>query len=180
MAASQGTDTARTDMLTGTFRDRESAELAYRSLADRGYSKDDVTVLMSDDTRKRHFSTDTTVETDLGNKAAEGGVTGATIGGVAGAIVGVLAAAGTLAIPGLGVVIAGPLAAGLAGLGAGGAAGGLLGALIGAGIPEDRAKLYEGDIKSGGIVLGVTPRNEDDATHFHREWSNYRGENIYR
>ena len=180
MAASQRTDSARSDMLTGTFRDRESAERAYSALTDRGYSNDDVNVLMSDDTRKHHFSSDTTVETDLGNKAAEGGVTGATIGGVAGAIVGVLAAAGTLAIPGLGLVIAGPLAAGLAGLGAGGAAGGLLGALIGAGIPEERAKLYENDIKAGGIVIGVSPRNDEDATHFQREWTNYRGENIYR
>ena len=42
-----------------------------------------------------------------------------------------VAAAGTsLAIPGLGVVIAGPLAAALAGAGAGAATGGLLGAQV--------------------------------------------------
>jgi hypothetical protein len=167
-------------MLTGSFRDRESAERAYGALTSRGYSSDDVNVLMSDDTRKRHFSKETTVKTDLGNKAAEGGVAGATIGGVAGAIVGVVAAAGTLALPGLGLIIAGPLAAGLAGLGAGGAAGGLIGALVGAGIPEDRAKLYEKDIKSGGIVMGVKPRNADDAATLEREWTTYNGQNIYR
>ena len=45
-------------MLTGLFRDRESAEGAYRSLSSRGYGKDDINVMMSDDTRKRHFGKD--------------------------------------------------------------------------------------------------------------------------
>ncbi|MEP7346729.1 MAG: hypothetical protein ABI877_15765 [Gemmatimonadaceae bacterium] len=171
--------TTRSELLTGSFRDRESAEQAYNSLLSRGYTKDDVNVIMSDDTRKRHFS-ETSVKTELGSKAAEGGITGATIGGVAGAIAGVLAAAGTLAIPGLGIVLAGPLAAGLAGLGAGGAAGGLIGALVGAGIPEERAKVYSTDIKNGGIVVGVKPRSAEDATTLEREWTGYRGENIHR
>ncbi len=38
-------------MVTGLFRDRESAERAYGSLSDRGYGKDDVNLIMSDDTR---------------------------------------------------------------------------------------------------------------------------------
>ncbi|UUZ46769.1 hypothetical protein LP420_23390 [Massilia sp. B-10] len=56
-------------MVTGLFHDRSSAERAYSAVADRGYNKDDVTLMMSDDTRKRHFA-DT--ETELGSKAAEG------------------------------------------------------------------------------------------------------------
>jgi hypothetical protein len=181
MANPERVQATKSELLTGTFRDRESAERAYNGLTDRGYTEKEVNVMMSDDTRKRHFTRDNEViETDLGNKAAAGGVTGATIGGAAGAIVGVLAAAGTLALPGLGLVIAGPIAAGLAGLGAGGAAGGLIGGLIGAGIPEDRAKIYEKDIKDGGIVMGVKPRSDDDAKYFEKEWGTYRGENIYR
>ena len=43
-------------VLTGLFRDRDSAERAYQSIADRGYGRDDVNVVMSDETRKRHFS----------------------------------------------------------------------------------------------------------------------------
>lgn len=181
MPTTQDTNVRKSEMLTGTFRDRESAEKAYSSLTERGYSDKEVNVLMSDDTRKRHFAGDNaTGETELGNKAAAGGLTGATIGGAAGAIVGVMAAAGTLALPGLGLVIAGPIAAGLAGLGAGGAAGGLIGGLVGAGIPEDRARIYEKDIRNGGIVMGVKPRSDDDAQYFEREWGTYRGENIYR
>jgi hypothetical protein len=77
-------------------------------------------------------------------------------------------------------VIAGPIAAGLAGAGAGGLTGGVLGALVGAGIPEDRAKEYESGIKEGNIVMGVNPRSDDDATYLENEWRNYRGEKIYR
>jgi uncharacterized protein YjbJ (UPF0337 family) len=38
-------------MLTGLFRDRDSAERAYSSVRSRGYTDDDVNVLMSDQTR---------------------------------------------------------------------------------------------------------------------------------
>lgn len=171
---------ASTGMLTGTFRDRESAERAYNAMVSRGYRDQEVNLIMSDETRKRHFGKDLDIETDLGNKAAEGGVAGAALGGLAGAIAGVVAAAGTIAIPGIGVVLAGPVAAGLAGVGAGGLAGGLIGGLVGAGIPEDRAKIYEKDIKEGGIVMGVKPRNDDDARYLEREWGTYNGVNVYK
>ncbi len=83
-------------------------------------------------------------------------------------------------IPGLGLIVAGPLAAALAGAGAGGLTGGLVGALVGSGIPEERAALYEEGIKNGGTVFGVTPRNDEDADYFENEWRNNRGEHIYR
>ena len=68
-----------------------------------------------------------------------------------------LAGVGLLAIPGLGPVIAaGPIMAGLAGLGVGGAVGGLVGALIGMGIPEYEAKRYEGHVKTAGICFPFT------------------------
>ena len=43
----------------------------------------------------------------------------------------------TLLIPGLGIVVAGPLAAVIAGAGAGAATGGLIRALVGWNIPEE-------------------------------------------
>jgi hypothetical protein len=165
------TGTATTGLLTATFHNLESAERAYQYLLDRGYSSDDITVMMSDETRAKHFPAGERVTTELGNKAAAGGLTGAAIGGTAGAIAGALAAAATIAIPGIGFVIAGPIAAALAGLGVGGAAGGILGALVGAGIPEERARTYEADIKAGNIVLVVTPRNELDAEIIERDWA---------
>ena len=167
-------------MLTGMFRDRESAERAYSSLHSRGYTQDDVNLMMSDETRKRHFEK-TDNDSELGNKAMEGAGAGSAIGGTAGAVIGAIAAIGTaVAIPGLGLVVAGPIAAGLAGAGAGGLTGGIVGALIGSGIPEDRAKHYESGIKEGGIVMGVKPRSDEDAEYLENEWKSNRGEYIYR
>ena len=112
-------------MVTGLFKDRASAECAYRALSARGYDRDDVNVLMSDQTRDKYFSSDAASETELGNKALEGAGTGAAIGGTVGATLAAIAAIGTsLVLPGIGLVVAGPLAAALAGAGAGGATGG--------------------------------------------------------
>lgn len=171
---------AQNKMLTGMFRDRESAEKAYNSVTSRGYTKDDVNLLMSDKTRNEHF-VDSEVETELGSKALEGAGAGSAIGGTLGAIIGGIAAIGTnVLLPGLGLIVAGPIVAALAGAGAGGLTGGLVGALIGSGIPEEHAKVYEEGIKDGGIVMGVQPRTAEDAEYFENEWRNYRGESIYR
>jgi len=180
MGETTGSQTQRSRMVTGLFRDRDSAEQAYGSLTSRGYTKDDVNLLMSDDTRKKHF-TDDGRETEIGNKALEGAGTGAAIGGTIGATLAAIAAIGTtLALPGLGLLVAGPIAAALAGAGAGGATGGIIGALVGAGIPEERVKRYEEGIRNGGIVMGVTPRSDDDALYFEEEWKRNRGEEVYR
>ena len=170
----------RSRVVTGLFNDRESAERAYQSVTNRGYDTNDVNLLMSDETRKKHFSTRDGSDTELGNKALEGAGAGSAIGGTVGAIIALVAAAATLAIPGLNIVAAGPIVAALTGAGAGGLAGGLIGALVGWGIPEDRAKAYESGIKKGGIVMGVNPRTDEDAEYFEREWKNNRGEHIYR
>lgn len=168
-------------MVTGLFRDRDSAERAYQTVSDRGYTRDDVNLIMSDETRKRHFSGDQAGTTELGSKAAEGAGVGGAIGGTLGAIAAAIAAVGTsIVIPGAGLVIAGPLAAALAGAGAGGITGGVIGALIGAGIPEERVKHYESGINEGGILMGVRPRSAEDAAHFESKWKEHRGEHVYR
>jgi heat induced stress protein YflT len=142
------------------YDDRASAEDAVERLHRLGYGKDDVGVMMSDKTAAREFA-DTT-----GSKVAKGAATGAAIGGGLGAIVAGLMATGSVAaIVGTGgaatPIVAGPLAAALAGLGAGGVAGGILGALVGVGIPEHRAREYEDRLNKGGILLGVRPRAGD-------------------
>lgn len=173
--------TDNSGMLTGLFKDRDSAERAYGSLSERGYEKKDVNLVMSDETRKQHFSHDDSAQTELGSKAAEGAGIGGAIGGTLGAIAAAIAAVGTsIVVPGLGLVVAGPLAAALAGAGAGGVTGGLLGALIGWGIPEERVKHYEEGIKNGGILMGVKPRSNDDAQYLEQQWKAHRGEHVYR
>lgn len=167
-------------LVTGMFRDRESAERAYTNLQARGYSNDEIHLIMSDDTRKRHFAGEVK-HTELGTKAMEGAGTGSAIGGTLGAIAGAVAAIGTtLLIPGLGIVIAGPLAAAAAGAGAGGLTGGIVGALIGSGIPEERAVLYEKGVKDGNIVVGVHARNTEDADYFENDWRTNKVEELHR
>ena len=178
--ASEAGATGQGGMVTALFRDRASAETAYDALRGRGYTEQDINVVMSEEGRARHFG-DGTADTALGSKAAEGTGVGAGIGGTVGAIVAAVAAIGTsIALPGLGLVIAGPIAAALMGAGAGGITGGLLGALIGSGIPEAHAAQYETGIKEGGIVLGVKPRSADDAALIENEFRNAHGESVYR
>ncbi|MCW2120726.1 hypothetical protein [Flavobacterium sp. 7A] len=173
-------DFEKRPMLTGMFADRETTERAYNSLTERGYSKDDINLVMSDDTRTKYYS-DKNDHSELGTKAAETAGTGSAIGGTIGAVVGIIAAIGTsVVIPGLGLIIAGPLAAGLAGAGAGGIAGGLIGALVGSGIPEDRAKIYENGINDGHVVMGVHPISDEDADYLEQYWRDNQGQNIYR
>ena len=166
--------------MTGLFPDRESAEHGYNSLAARGYSKDDINVVMSEDTKKRHFLAEG-AETELGNKAAEGAGVGGAIGGTLGAIAAAIAAVGTtIALPGLGLVIAGPLAAAIAGAGAGAATGGVVGALVGWNMPEERVKRYDVGLRNGGILMGVRPRNDEDAAHLENAWKTNRAQDVYR
>lgn len=175
------TNTPSGTMVTGLFPDRASAEAAYQTAHTRGYTRDDVNLMMSSDTRQAHFPHDgTAVETELGNKAAEGAGVGGAIGGTIGAIAAAVAAIGTtLALPGLGLVIAGPLAAAIAGAGAGAASGGLIGALVGWNIPEERVKDYEEGVKQGGILMGLRTRTPEDAAYFANEWKNVGGRHIY-
>lgn len=154
-----------THQMTAIFNDRNAAEQAYGSLLAHGFSKDDVNLVMTDDTRKQNFehADSDHANSALTDKAMEDAGKGSAIGGTIGAVAAAIAAIGTsLVIPGLGLVVAGPIAAALAGAGAGGLAGGLVGALVGSGIPEATAQAYEEGLKGGGIVVGVHPRNQAD------------------
>ena len=165
-------------VVSGLFNDRESTERAYSSMQSRGYSTDDVNLMMSYETRDRHFG-DGTADTELGSKALEGAGAGSAIGGTLGAIIGGIAAIGTsIVLPGVGLIVAGPIVAALAGAGAGGLTGGLIGALVGSGIPEEHAAEYESGIKNGGVYMGVNARNDEDAQYFHNEFSKNGGSHV--
>ena len=142
------------DLITGIFQNRAAAERAVTDLQSLGYSQNDISVMMNDQTRTREFADAT------GTKASEGAGVGAGIGGTLGAIIAALTATGSVAAVaatgGLAApLVAGPLAAALAGAGAGGLTGGIIGGLVGAGIPEDRAAAYETGLNAGGILVGV-------------------------
>jgi hypothetical protein len=134
----------------GIYATADQAERAVDTLIAAGFASPDISVLLPDTRTTKDFAH------EKNTKAPEGTTTGATAGGVIGGTLGVLAGVGALAIPGVGPFIAaGPIMAGLAGLGVGGAVGGLVGALVGMGIPEYEAKRYEGHVKNGGTLLSV-------------------------
>jgi len=171
------------NLVTGLYETPEHASRAYQDLTTRhGYKDNDISVLMTDETRQRHFgSAKPGTEFKTGSKAAEGaGVGGATGLGVGAALGALLAAATSIAIPGIGLIVAGPIAGAIAGAGAGGAAGTLLGALIGAGIPEERAEAYDRGLRQGGIVLGTRARDEAHAAELERDFTTHGGRDILR
>lgn len=134
----------------GIYKSVAQAEKAVGTLTTVGFANNDISVLLTDAQSTHDFAH------EKNTKAPEGSATGAATGGVIGGAIGLLAGIGTLAIPGIGPLIAaGPLVAALAGIGAGGAAGGVIGALVGLGIPEYEAKRYEGRVKDGGVLLSV-------------------------
>lgn len=148
---------AKTKLVTGLFKNRVVAESAVDAIIKRGYTRDDISVLMSDATHSKEFAL------QARSHAADGAGIGGALGGAVGAVLAAIAAVGsTILLPGINLVIAGPIAAALAGAGAGGAAGGAIGALIGAGIPEYRAKVYESGLRSGGILIGVEAKSDDE------------------
>jgi hypothetical protein len=177
------TDGPNRRLVTGLYDSPETAGRAYQDLTSRhGYRSDDISVLMSEDTRKRHFGeVKPGEEFKQGTKAAEGAGVGGGIGmGVGAALGAFLAAATSIAVPGLGLVVAGPIAGAIAGAGAGGATGSLLGLLIGSGIPEDRAAEYDRGIREGGIVLGTRAKDDTHAAELEKDFGTYGARNILR
>src|SRR5215510_3441135 len=86
------------------------ADAIVESLRRAAFSNDDISVLLPDKSGRRDFAH------ERSTKAPEGAATGASTGGVVGGVLGWLVGMGTLAIPGLGPMIAaGPLMAALAG-----------------------------------------------------------------
>ena len=162
----------------GLFRDRRDAECAFDAALARGIDASKINLVMSDDTRTRSFPADRPPDSELADKAAKGapdesggGVLGGPVGGTVGTIAPVVAAVGVATLlPGLGLVLAGPVAAAVTAAGAVAVAGGLMGAMANWGIPKERIEQFEAGIRDGGILIGVTPRSADEATEIAHLW----------
>ena len=169
---------SKESMLTAVFRDRADATEVFEWLREEGFATNEISVLMSDRTRKL-FDEHEEGRIASGTHAAEGMATGGAIGTAVGATIGAIVAIGTsIAIPGLGLVVAGPIVAALAGGGAGAVAGGALGGLVGLGIPESNVHAYEQALREGGVVIGVRPRNSDEASKIRACFEEHHADNI--
>jgi hypothetical protein len=150
-----------TRTLTRLFDNHEDALATVRALEEAGFTRDEISVV-AHSTGARHYAEGETTA------AGEGAGAGATAGTIIGGGLGLLAGIGSLAIPGVGpVVAAGWLVATLTGAGAGAAvgagAGGLIGSLTSAGVPEDHAHVYAEGVRRGGSLVNVRVEDEHAA-----------------
>jgi hypothetical protein len=171
-------------MVTALFHDPSGVERAYDAALSRGYTRDDINLVLSEETRRRYF-TEGQVEQELADKAAQStegsqqtlsekkqsaaSKLGGPAGGTAATIAPALAAIGSATLlPGL--IFAGPIAVALAAGAAVGVAGGLIGALTNWGIPKARVEEYESQIRQGGVLIGVKTRSDADTAYLQNEW----------
>ena len=143
----------------GIYATATQAEVGVDRLIAKGFKSAGISVLLPEfpnnqpDTPGAGAAARPTPQT---TKTGSASAVGATAGGALFGALALLVGAGALAIPGVGPFIAaGPLMAGLAGLGVGGAVGGLCGALVGMGLREDEAKRYLNQIETGHTLLVV-------------------------
>jgi uncharacterized membrane protein len=133
-------------MILGLYKSRKSADDAYTHFKEEGFQGEEISVITSEDSTKE--------------KAEEGLGGGALTGGVVGGIAGLLISLTPVVVPGLGaLLIAGPLTiltSTLLGL----TTGGLIGALVDLGLSESTARVYEGGLKRGGVLLAVLVDDE--------------------
>ena len=144
-------------MIAHSYDTYDHAVRVVNALEAAGVPHDDISLMSGDKDRQiaTNFKGDTTDATSTGAG------TGATLGTVLGGGAGLLAGIGSLAIPGVGpVVAAGWLIATLTGAGVGAAAGSLLGSLTGAGVDEADAKEYTDHVGRGGTLVTVRASDE--------------------
>jgi hypothetical protein len=165
----------RIHQTTAVFRNVNDAVRAYQWLQAIGFQEGHISVLISDKSRDAfegainnpHAQSDRI----SAPQAERSGATGVAVGA------GLFALAGA-AISGLGLVVAGPLVAALAGGGVGAMVGGLVGGLVGYGFPEESARAYERALREGAVALGVLPRSEEEAKQVREEFERLHGEQI--
>jgi len=135
------------------FDNRTEAYNAVQDLVDHGFTRSDISLMTHDETSSEGY---TTTDDDVSG-ALQGAGIGAAVGGVGGLLIGL----SSLAIPGIGPIIAaGPLATALVGAGVGAAAGGLIGALTDMGIPEEHAHYYGEGVRRGGVLVTVATTDD--------------------
>lgn len=86
--------------------------------------------------------------TGVNDNISDGVISGGVLGGIAGLLIG----AGSMIIPGLGIIAAaGPIA----GLLSGAVTGGVVGGLVDLGIPESKSRQYESDVRRGKVLFSM-------------------------
>jgi hypothetical protein len=154
--------TATYPILIGVFPGYAETRRAVEELRRAGFRDDQLGVLGPDLREVAPPERRSGLPNDpLGTHWEEGAGIGAAAGATTGVGLGLAVAAGLLSP--LGPVIAGgTLVALLASAGAGAAAGTAVGGILGLGIPEDHARVYEGELRAGRVLVTVRPEAGQD------------------
>ena len=150
--------------IVGVFKDEDSAIRAIRMLEYDGYLSEEISVIVKDRDQLEVIEGVTDVKPDNNRipNTKSGAITGAAIGGLGTLLLEIT----TLAIPGVGPLIAaGPIVATLSGLVVGGAVGGLSGALIDVGFTLNEAKEYKAYLDEGNVVVFVDEKDNKDLVY---------------
>ena len=142
--------TQQRSAIVGVFEDRQQADKAVAELRQAGFRDEQIGVAMRHQAGTAETSTTGQDDTEMGEGAVAGMLTGLGLGALAG--LGVLSGV----IPVIGPAIAGgTLGIILSNAAAGAAVAGVAGALIGYGIPEDEAQYYDQEFEAGRAVVTV-------------------------
>ena len=145
--------------IVAIFDNYSYAEKAARQIKDQGLRTDDISIVAKQDGDNTGKGTTATMGANIGmnmgtntgaknDNISDGVVTGGILGGLAGLLIG----AGSMVVPGLGIVAAaGPIT----GLLSGAVTGGIVGGLVDLGIPENKSKQYETDVRAGKILFSM-------------------------
>lgn len=141
------------------FDDYSKAENAARQIIEEGLRTDDISIVAKDkednkDTGETTGFNMSTSQKGVNDNISDGVISGGILGGLAGLLIG----AGSMIIPGLGIIAAaGPIA----GLLSGAVTGGIVGGLVDLGIPENKSRQYENDIKAGKVLFSMKVDDDD-------------------
>jgi cation transport regulator ChaB len=140
--------------VSAVFKEEEQVDNVVRRLMDRGVPQDHISVM------GKNFKSTTRIAGFISKRdVIFGGLrSGAIFGSLFGSFLGLLTGVGVLFIPFVGTVVAGgPLGALLLGAASGAIAGsagaGLVSALVAAGMPEDKATIYQTRVEAGEFLV---------------------------
>jgi hypothetical protein len=149
----------RATIEAGVFSDIEDARRAVHDLLAAGFSKEQITVVCSDETKERYFR-----EFEHQEPAGTYATTATILGGTIGAALGGLSViASAVATGSLALWAAGPITAW-----AGGVAGGLVGAMMTRGLEKELANFYQQAVMQGHILVAAEDHGPDHRASLER------------
>lgn len=146
MATVANKDVENGSLEVGVFDSVDDARHAVRGLLEAGFSRAQITVVCSDETKERYFA-EFEHQHPAGTFAPGATIAGGTIGALVG---GLAVVASAIATGSMALWAAGPISAW-----AGGVAGGLVGAMMTRGVEKELANYYQQAVVEGRILVAA-------------------------